>query len=149
MKIASAIITLLELNKGKNFILGVKFVTEIKTNSDVIGQVQIADEVIAIIAGTAAMEVDGVAATGGNMTNDLAGIIGKRNFSKGVRVNIIDGDVSVEIGISVKFGYKVQEIAYEVQKKVKNAIETMTALNVLDVDVSVLAVNFEKDKNNA
>ncbi|MDR2939111.1 MAG: Asp23/Gls24 family envelope stress response protein [Clostridiales bacterium] len=123
--------------------------TEIKTNSDLIGQVQIADEVIAIIAGTAALEVEGVVATGGNMSNEFAGIIGKKNFSKGVRVNVVDGDVSVVIGLSVKFGFKVQEIAYEVQRRVKNAIETMTGLNVLDVDVSVLAVNFDKDKNNA
>lgn len=121
---------------------------EIKTDSNVTGQVQISDEVIAVIAGTASMEVDGVVSTSGNLTSDMMERLGaKKNFSKGVKIDVDGSDVCIDIGIAVKFGVKVQEVATEVQKKVKNAVETMTGLNVLNVNVSVLAVNFEKDKN--
>lgn len=120
--------------------------TELKTNADSIGQIQIADEVIAVIAGTAAMEINGVVATSSNFTGDLAGMLGKKNFSKGVKVEVVENEVSIDISILVKFGYKIQEVASEVQKKVKIAIETMTGLDAVEINVIVTGVNFEKEK---
>ena len=120
--------------------------TEIKINSENCGQVQIADDVIAIIAGTAALECKGVISTGSLISNDFVGMIGKRNFSKGVKV-AVNEEVSLEITLNVKFGYKVHEIAEEVQKRVKNAVETMTGLAVADIDIIVASVVFVKDKN--
>lgn len=120
--------------------------TELKTNTDSIGQIQIADEVIAIIAGTAAMEINGVVTTSSNFTGDLAGMLGKKNFSKGVKVEVVENEVSIDISILVKFGYKIQEVASEVQKKVKTAIETMTGLEAVEINIIVTGVNLEKEK---
>ena len=120
--------------------------TEIKINNEDNGQVQIADDVIAIIAGTAALESKGVVSTGSYKSSDLVGMIGKRSFSRGVKV-AVDEEVSLEVTLNVRFGYKVHEIAEEVQKRVKNAVETMTGLTVADVDIIVASVVFEKEKH--
>ena len=118
--------------------------TEIQTNSSNIGQIQIADEVIAVIAGTAAMEVGGVLGMASNFTGDLAEIMGKRNLSKGVKVNVNGDSVSVELNLMVKFGYKIQDISVEVQQKVKTAIETMTGLTTSEVNVNVAGIHMDK-----
>lgn len=110
------------------------------------GQIQIADEVIAIIAGTAALEVEGVltpAETGGSFVE----IFGKKNQSRGVKVSVDEGEAVVELDIIVEFGVKIHETAGEVQRKVKNAIETMTGLSVICVNVNVSGVVMNKPKH--
>lgn len=119
--------------------------TEIKINGP--GQVKIADEVLAVIAGTAAMEVNGVAGLGGHFTNDIAGMLSRKNLSKGIAISVDGSDVAVSVDISVKAGMKIQEVSQEVQGKVKTAIETMTGLSVTEVNVSVGAVTGEKQRN--
>ncbi len=119
--------------------------TEIKNNSG-IGQIQIADEVISVIAGTAALEIDGVAGMSGNFTGDIAEILGRKNLSKGVKIEVSEYGVSVSINIIAKFGYKVQDVSLNVQKRVKTAIETMTGLEVICIDVYVSGVLIEKEK---
>lgn len=106
------------------------------------GQVQISDDVIAVISNTAALEVEGVIGT----ASGFADILGKKNLSKGVKVDVDDNEVKVSINLSVKFGYKVPDVANEVQKKIKSAIETMTGLTVTQIDVNVTGINFEKEK---
>lgn len=115
-------------------------------NKSGFGQIQIADEVIAIIAGTAALEVEGVAAAAGDSTNSFVEFFGKKNQSKGVKVFVDNGETNVEIDIAVKFGTKIHETAFEVQKKVKVAIETMTGLSVVNVNVNVSGIIMEKQK---
>ncbi len=121
--------------------------TEIKNDSG-IGQIQIADEVIAVIAGTAALEIDGVAGMSGNLTGDIAEIIGRKNLSKGVKVEVSDGSVTVSVNILVKFGFKVQEVSFSVQQRIKTAVETMTGLVAKEVNVYVSGVLMEKEKTN-
>ena len=90
------------------------------------GQVQIADEVVAIIAGLAATEVEGVASMAGNITNELVSKLGKKSLSKGIRVKVEDGIVNVNVALNIAYGYSVPKTCKKVQEKVKAAIENMT-----------------------
>ena len=107
------------------------------------GTVQIADEVVAIIAGLAATEVDGVNSMAGNITNELVGKLGMKNLSKGVKVSVEDGNVSVKLNLNIKYGYAIPEVCSKVQEKVKSAIENMTGLTVSGIDIGIAGVNLE------
>ena len=109
-----------------------------------VGTVQIADEVVAIIAGLAATEVEGVASMVGNITNELVSRLGMKNLSKGVRIDVQDQVVTVGLALNIKYGYNIPETSKAVQEKVKTAIETMTGLEVADVNVSIADVILEK-----
>ena len=111
---------------------------------DLIGEVQIADEVVAIIAGLAATEVDGVDSLAGNMSNELIGKLGLKNLSKGVKVDVTEEHVSVNISMNLKYGYSIPTVCEKVQDKVKSAIENMTGLTVLDVNIKIAGVNVEE-----
>ena len=110
------------------------------------GQVQIADEVVAIIAGLAATEVEGVASMAGNITNDLVSKLGKKSLSKGIRVKVEDGIVNVNVALNIAYGYSVPKTCKKVQEKVKAAIETMTGLEVEKVDIQIANVSISKEK---
>ena len=109
-----------------------------------IGTVQIADEVVAIIAGLAATEVGGVASMNGNITNELVGKLGMKSLSKGVKVDVLDNVVCVDLNLNLEYGYNIPEICQTVQEKVKTAIENMTGLQVSDVNISIASVELEK-----
>jgi uncharacterized alkaline shock family protein YloU len=111
------------------------------------GQVQIADEVVAIIAGLAATEVEGVASMAGNITNELVGKLGMKNLSKGIKVAVEDGVVQVDVALNVAYGYSVPKISQKVQEKVKASIENMTGLEVSSVNIRIASVSMEKQKN--
>lgn len=111
-----------------------------------VGEVQIADEVVAIIAGLAATEVEGVSSMAGNITNELVGKLGMKNLSKGIRVEVLEGVVSVDVALHMKYGYNIPEVSSKVQERVKNAIENMTGLSVSDVNVRIAGVDIEKNK---
>ncbi len=119
--------------------------TEIKNESG-IGQIQIADEVIAVIAGTAALEIEGVAGMSGNFTGDIVERLGHKNLSKGIKIDVNADSVVVGISILAKFGYKVHELSLNVQKRVKTAIETMTGLKVSAINVHITGVIQEKER---
>jgi len=110
-----------------------------------IGEVQIADEVVAAIAGLAASEVKGVAATGSNVTNEIVSKFGKKNLSKGIKVLVGPDSVSVDMALTIDYGYGIPETAKLVQEKVKNAIENMTGLTVKEVNVRIAGVNIVKE----
>lgn len=114
--------------------------------SGVLGDIQIADEVIAIIAGLAATEVDGVAKMYGNITNELVSKIGIKNLSKGVKVAVTPDDVKVDLSLEVRYGYSVMDVSQKVQEKVKQAIETMTGLEVSMVRVRIAGVAIDKSE---
>ena len=109
------------------------------------GEVQIADEVVAIIAGLAATEVRGVASTSGNSTNELVSKWGKKNLSKGVKVLVSPDAVSVDMALTLEYGFGIPETAKAVQEKVKLAIENMTGLQVKDVNIRIAGVNIVKE----
>ena len=113
---------------------------------DKIGEVQIADEVVAIIAGLAATEVEGVDSMAGNITNELVGKLGMKNLSKGVKVEVTEEHVTVGMSLNLKYGYSIPKVCEKVQEKVKNAIENMTGLTVLEVNIKIAGVNLEEDK---
>ena len=110
------------------------------------GQVQIADEVVAIIAGLAATEVEGVASMAGNITNELVSKLGKKGLSKGIRVKVEDGIVNVNVALNIAYGYSVPKTCKKVQEKVKAAIENMTGLEVEKVDIQIANVSISKEK---
>ncbi len=109
-----------------------------------LGEVQIADEVVAIIAGLAATEVDGVAAMAGNITNELISKLGMKNLSKGVKVLVTDRTVDVDLALNIEYGYSILKVSEKVQDKVKSAIENMTGLEVSMVNIRIASVNMEK-----
>ena len=110
------------------------------------GQVQIADEVVAIIAGLAATEVEGVASMAGNITYELVRKLGKKSLSKGIRVKVEDGIVNVNVALNIAYGYSVPKTCKKVQEKVKAAIENMTGLEVEKVDIQIANVSISKEK---
>lgn len=112
----------------------------------VLGDIQIADEVIAIIAALAATEVEGVAKMYGNITNELVSKLGMKNLSKGVKVQVTPQDVKVDLSLELKYGYSVLEVSSKVQEKVKQAIETMTGLTVSMVRVRIAGVAIAKEE---
>lgn len=114
--------------------------------NDTIGEVRIADEVVAIIAGLASTEVDGVDSMAGNITNELVGKLGMKILSKGVKVDVTEEHVSVDLSLNIKYGYNIPEVSERVQERVKSAIENMTGLTVLDVNVKIAGVNMAEDK---
>ena len=111
-----------------------------------VGTVQIADEVVAIIAGLAATEIDGVASMAGNITNELVGKLGMKSLSKGVKVDVLEGVVSVRLALNIKYGYNIPDTSRKVQERVKSAIENMTGLEVADVNVSIADVMLESGR---
>ena len=107
------------------------------------GEIKIADEVVAIIAALAATEVEGVASMAGNITNELIGKLGMKNLSKGVKVDVLEGIVTVSLALNLKYNYSIVEVSARVQEKVKNAIENMTGLEEADVNIKVAGVEME------
>ena len=110
------------------------------------GEVYIADEVVAIIAGLAATEVEGVASMAGNITNELVGKLGMKNLSKGVKVNVLENVVTVDLALNIAYGKNILETSKTVQEKVKAAIENMTGLEVADVNIRIASVDMENEK---
>ena len=105
-----------------------------------IGEVQIADDVVAMIAGLAALEVDGVASMAGNATNELLSMGGVKGGAKGARVEVVDRVVSVDMVLHLKYGYNIPTVSGKIQEKVKSAIETMTGLAVAEVNIRIAGV---------
>ena len=110
-----------------------------------LGEVKIADEVVAMIAGLAAMEVEGVASMAGNATRELISKLGMKSLSKGVKVDVLEGVVTVSLSLNLKYGYSIKEITTKVQEKVKAAIENMTGLEVADVNIGVAGVEVPEE----
>lgn len=110
-----------------------------------IGEVQIADDVVAIIAGLAATEVEGVAAMYGNITNELVSKLGMKNLSKGVKAVVTEDGVHVDLALNVTFGYNIKDVSLKVQEKVKSAIETMTGLEVICVNIRIANIAVEQN----
>ncbi|HOG00365.1 MAG TPA: Asp23/Gls24 family envelope stress response protein [Clostridia bacterium] len=123
--------------------------TENEISSEIIdvqgGRITFAPDVIATIANLAAAEIDGVDGMSGNVAENISGMLNsKKNLTKGVRVEVSEDVVSVELAVIVKYGYKIHEVCHNIQRSIKNAIETMTGLRVLQVNVSVQSISFEK-----
>ena len=121
-------------NEGKNTNWSSKEISSI-------GEVMIADDVIATIAGLAATEVEGVSAMQGNVTNELVGKLGMKNLTKGVRIKMTEAGVAVELSVQMRYGYSIPKTCKAIQEKVKAAIENMVGLTVEVVNVHIVGVD--------
>ncbi len=118
---------------------------EIVKKDSSLGAIRIADEVVSIIAGLAATEVDGIAGMSGGIAGGIAEMLGRKNFAKGVKVEVGEKEAAVDLFIIVKYGVRIPDIALAVQENVKQAIETMTGLSVVEVNVHVQGVGFPEE----
>lgn len=116
-------------------------------NKDIMdyGQIKIADEVVGIIAGLAATEVSGVAGMSGGLAGGIAEMLGRKNLSKGVKVEVGERETAIDLYIIVEYGAKIPDVSWQIQESVKAAVETMTGLNVVEVNINVQGVNIEKE----
>ena len=113
----------------------------LKIKEDKIGEIRVADDVVSIIAGLAATEVEGVSSMAGNITNEIVAKTGIKNLSKGVHVDVMDGVVTVDLDLNIKYGYAIPEVSGNVQERVHSAIETMTGLTVGSINVRIASVD--------
>ena len=109
-----------------------------------LGSVNISEEVLAVIAVAAAMEVDGVSALGTTLTNDVAALVTRKSVAKGVHLEVEGEAVMVDVTILVKYGYVVPEVAKNVQDAIQNAVMNTSGLDVAGVNVTVSGVTFQK-----
>ncbi len=110
------------------------------------GSIRIANEVVAVIAGLAATEVEGVAGMSGGVVGGIAEMLGKKNLAKGVKVEVGEKEAAVDLFIIVSYGIAIPEVAYEVQNNVKKAIHSMTGLDVIEVNVHIQGVQFPQEE---
>lgn len=120
--------------------------TYVLQDDENIGAVQIADEVVAMIAGIAATEVEGVSAMAGNITNELMSKVGMKNLAKGVKVDMLQNNVTVDLAVMLEYGYNIPATCQKVQSKVKSTIENMTGLTVTDVNIRIAGINMQQNK---
>ncbi|EFF65630.1 Asp23/Gls24 family envelope stress response protein [Selenomonas noxia] len=114
-----------------------------------LGTIRVADEVVSIIAGLATTEVEGIAGMSGGLAGGIAEILGRKNFSKGVKVEVGEKEAAVDLYIIVKYGIRIPEVALAAQENVKRAIEAMTGLTVVEVNVHVQGVGFPEEEPKA
>ena len=107
------------------------------------GRIIFADEVVATIAALAVADVDGVSALSGGVVEGITEMLGKKNVTKGVKVEVGAEEAAVDVSVSIKYGYKIKEVCEKIQQAIKSAIETMTGLRVVEINVFVQSVVFE------
>ena len=111
--------------------------------------IKIADDVVAVIAGVAVSEVQGVYEMSGGFAGGISEVLsGKKNLAKGIKVEINDKSTKIDVNIIVEYGTRIPDVAFEIQNKVKKAVETMTGLTVAEVNVHVQGVNTENKIEN-
>ena len=130
-------------------------ILEIEENSDGLNDgIKISNDVVAVIAGVAVSEVQGVASMAGGFAGGISEVLsGKKNLSKGIKVDTDEKEVKIDVNIIVEFGVRIPDVAFEIQNRVKKAVENMTGLKVVEVNVHVQGVNadttLEKDNNDS
>lgn len=113
------------------------------------GTIKIADEVVSIITGLAATEIDGVAGMSGGLAGGIAEMLGRKNLSKGVKVEVDENTASVDVYVIIEYGKTIPDVAWQIQDNVKQAVEGMTGLDVKSVNVHVQGVNFPEEEEEA
>ena len=113
--------------------------------SDELGDVRVSEEVVAIIAGLAATEVEGVSSMAGNITNEIVSKLGMKNLSKGIFVEVMDEEIKVDVALNIAYGYAIPEISAKVQERVKSSVENMTGLTVAVVNIRIASVDMNEN----
>ncbi len=109
--------------------------------------IKISDDVVSVIAGVAASEVPGVAGMAGGFAGGITEVFGKKNLSKGIKVEVGEKETKIDVNIIVEYGARIPDVAYEIQNRVKKAVESMTGLAVLEVNVHVQGVSTSNENN--
>ena len=109
------------------------------------GEIKVADEVVAIIAGLAATEVEGVSSMAGNITNEIVSKIGVKNLAKGIMVEVFEDEVKVDVAINIEYGFNIPDVSLKVQEKVRSTVENMTGLKVAVVNVRIATVDMANE----
>ncbi len=112
-----------------------------------IGKIKIESDVVAMIAGLAASDTEGVASMSSGITEGLARRVSGKNVAKGVKVEVGETETAVDLRVIVKYGYKIHEVAINLQQNVKDAVESMTGLHVVEINVHVEGVEILKDED--
>ncbi|QCX32700.1 Asp23/Gls24 family envelope stress response protein [Caloramator sp. E03] len=110
-----------------------------------VGEVKIAPEVVNVIASLAATEVKGVAGMSGGFTDDIAEKFGMKSSNKGIKVQLGEEQVTIDLFLIIEYGFRIPEVAWEVQQNVKKAVETMTGLKVVEVNIHVQGINIQRE----
>ena len=118
---------------------------EYVSRSDELGNIHISEEVLAVIAAAAALEVEGVGGLAANLGTDLAELLGKKTLSRGIRLEVAEENVTVDVNILVKYGHTIPEVGRAVQEAVTSSIEATSGLTVEAVNVNVGGVIFDKE----
>ena len=118
---------------------------EYVSRSDELGNIHISEEVLAVIAAAAALEVEGVGGLAANLGTDLAELLGKKTLSRGIRLEVAEENVTVDVNILVKYGHTIPEVGRAVQEAVMSSIEATSGLPVEAVNVNVGGVIFDKE----
>lgn len=137
-----------KVNEEKGEVVELDAQEEIKTENE---GIQISDDVVAVIAGVAVSEVNGVAGMSGGFAGGITEVLsGKKNLAKGIKVEIAENKAKIDVNIIVEYGTRIPDVAFEIQNRVKKAVESMTGLNVEEVNVHVQGVNTDvvKEENN-
>jgi len=117
-----------------------------KRERNELGDVRIANEVVGVVAGLAAVEVNGVAGMSGGIAGGIAELLGRKNLSKGVKVEVGEAQAAIDLFVVVDYGVRIPDVAWQIQENVKRAIETMTGLEVVEVNVHVQGVHFHQEE---
>jgi len=111
-----------------------------------LGSIQIAPEVIEVIAGLATIETPGVAGMSGSFAGGISELLGRKNLSKGVKVEVGQKETAVDVSVVIEFGHRIPEVSANIQSNIKNTIESMTGLQVVEVNVHILDVHFKQQE---
>lgn len=120
-------------------------VNEVSLETEGNNGIRISDDVVSVIAGVAVSEVPGVAGMAGGFAGGISEVLsGKKNLSKGIKVEVGEKETKIDVNIIVEYGTRIPDVAFEIQNRVKKAVETMTGLKVLEVNVHVQGVSTDK-----
>ncbi|NLI11993.1 MAG: Asp23/Gls24 family envelope stress response protein [Peptococcaceae bacterium] len=110
-----------------------------------LGSIRIADEVVKVIAGLATIEIKGVAGMSGGLAGGIAEMLGRKNLAKGIKVEVGEKEAAVDLFVIMEYGIRIPDVAAQIQESVKNAVERMTGLIVVEVNVNVQGVAFASE----
>ncbi|HSW10590.1 MAG TPA: Asp23/Gls24 family envelope stress response protein [Bacillota bacterium] len=122
-----------------------QFESDANVNADAVSSLRISDEVVATIAGIAATEVDGIAGMSAGLVSGISEMLGKKTFARGARVEVGEKETAMDLYVVVEYGVRIPEVAQRVQENVKRAVESMTGLDVVQVNVHVQGVVFHRE----
>jgi uncharacterized alkaline shock family protein YloU len=121
---------------------------DINNNEETVSEgIKISDDVVAVIAGKAVSEVNGVHEMSGGFAGGITEVLsGKKNFSKGIKVDVTEKEAKIDVNIIVEFGVRIPDVAFEIQNRVKKAVETMTGLTVASVNIHIQGINIPEKR---